>query len=71
MTELNPIIEAVATHYGFEIKWCDILNHWTIKHESHSCGFFWRSDINNPTATFFDDLKTYFEEIGAENYANY
>jgi len=38
--ELNPIIKAVAEHYKFEIKWCDVLNHWKICHESHNCSFF-------------------------------
>ena len=38
--ELNPIIKAVAEQYKFEIKWCNVLNYWTIRHESHNCNFF-------------------------------
>ena len=68
--ELNPIIKAVAEHYKFEIKWCDVLNHWKICHESHNCSFFWRSD-NYSFETFFSDLKYYFEEIGEERFNKY
>ena len=67
--ELSPIIKAVAKHYEFEIKWCDVLNHWNIRHESHNCSFFWRSD--DSFETFFSDLKHYFEEIGAERFNRY
>lgn len=64
--ELNPIIKAVAEQYKFEIKWCDVLNHWTIRHESHNCNFFWRSDYECPYENFFLHLEVYFEEIGEE-----
>jgi hypothetical protein len=73
--ELNPIIKAVAEHYKFEIKWCDVLNHWTIYHESHNCSFFWRSSFfgrsDDSFETFFSDLKYYFEEIGVERLNKY
>jgi hypothetical protein len=67
--ELNPIIKAVAEHYKFEIKWCDVLNHWNIRHESHNCSFFWRSD--DSFETFFLYLKYYFEEVGVERLNKY
>jgi len=73
--ELNPIIKAVAEHYKFEIKWCDVLNHWKICHESHNCSFFWCSENyscdNYSFETFFSDLKHYFEEIGVERFNQY
>ena len=69
--ELNPIIKAVAEQYKFEIKWCDVLNHWTIRHESHNCNFFWRSDYDCSFETFFVHLQHYFEEIGVECHDNY
>ena len=55
--ELNPIIKAVAEQYKFEIKWCDVLKYWTIRHESHNCNFFWRSDYS--FETFFLNLQHY------------
>jgi len=66
MNKLNPIIKAVAEHYKFEIKWCDVSNYWTICHESHNCNLFWRSDYDNSFQTFFLHLQHYFEEIGME-----
>jgi len=60
--KLNPRIKAVAKYYKFEIKWCDVMNNWTIRHESHGRNFFWRSDCNNPFETFLLHLKHYFEE---------
>jgi len=66
MNKLNPIIKAVAEHYKFEIKWCDVSNYWTICHESHNCNFHWRSDYDNSFQTFFLHLQHYFEEIGME-----
>lgn len=71
MNELNPVIKAIAEYYQFEIEWCHILNLWRIRHETASCGFFWRSDCEQSNKRFFDDLKIYFGEIGAENYAQY
>jgi len=69
MIELNPTIKEVATYYNFDIKWCDILNHWVItsKPSSYAYSFFWRSDSTNPIPDFFDELKSYFEDIGVEN----
>jgi len=64
--ELNPIIKAVAEHYKFEIKWCNVLNYWTIRHESHNCNFHWHSDYHCSFETFFVHLQHYFEEIGME-----
>ena len=71
MNELNPIIKAVAEHYKFEIKWYDVLNHWTICHDSHGCNLFWRSDYENSFEIFFLVLQHYFEEIGTECYDKY
>jgi len=69
--ELNPIIKAVAEHYKFEIKWCDVSNYWTICHESHGCNFDWRSDYDCSFETFLVELQHYFEQIGMKCYDKY
>jgi hypothetical protein len=69
--ELNPIIKAVAEHYKFEIKWCDVSNYWTIRHEYNNCSLHWRSDYDCSFETFFVHLQHYFEEIGMERYDKY
>ena len=61
---MKSSIKHIANHYGFKIEYSKILKKWIITHEEACCSFYWCSDES--VTDFFDTLKEYFEEVGAE-----
>lgn len=64
--EPSQIILHVAAAYGFEVKYIEPLDRWTIKGEGrYKVKFFWDSTQNEDD--FFDELRSVFNEEGRES----
>lgn len=66
MTDIDPTIKEVAAIYGFKIEWNPVLAKWMISDKGY--GFYWDSTQNKET--FFEELKSFFFDAGAEHANN-
>ena len=63
--KLDPTIKAIAKHYKFDIKYCNILNKWIIKHTDKTTELYWSSteDFDD----FMVELQEFFIMVGMES----
>ena len=58
MKDLDPVIREVAEAYKFEIKYCDVLDRWSVQDEN----FYW--DDSYSKENFFEELRQTFIDEG-------